>query len=50
MSIVQKIAIGIVGIGMATAVLLPDRQTVPVVGAFRQLFIGGLHTAITGNL
>jgi len=49
MSTVQKIAIGIVGIGLATAVLLPDRQTVPVIGAFRTLFTGSLHTAITGQ-
>lgn len=49
MSTVQKIALGIVGIGMATALLLPGRNTVGVIGAIRQLFTGGLHTAITGN-
>lgn len=48
MTVVQKVALGIVGIGMATAVLLPDRQTVPVLGEFRKLFTGSLHTAITG--
>lgn len=49
MSTLQKVALGVVGIGMATAVLLPDRQTVPVIGAIRQLFTGSLHTAITGQ-
>lgn len=49
MSTVQKVALGIVAIGGATAVLLPGRQTVPVVGAIRQLFTGSLHTAITGQ-
>lgn len=48
MSTVQKVAVGIVGIGMATALLLPGRQTVPVINAGRQLFQGSLHTAITG--
>jgi hypothetical protein len=48
MSTVQKVAVGIVAIGMATAVLLPGRNTVGVINAIRQLFTGGLHTAITG--
>jgi hypothetical protein len=48
MSAVQKIAMGIVAIGMATALLLPGRNTVGVVGAFQKLFQGSLHTAITG--
>jgi len=33
---------------MATAVLLPDRQTVPVLGAIQRLFTGSLGTAIRG--
>jgi hypothetical protein len=49
MSTVQKVALGIVGIGMATALLLPGRNTVGVIGAVQNLFQGGLHTAITGN-
>jgi hypothetical protein len=49
MSLAEKIGMGMVGIGMATALLLPDRQTVPVLGAIKNLFTGGLHTAITGN-
>ena len=36
-------------IGMATAILLPGRQTVPVIGAFQRLFSGSAHTVITGN-
>jgi hypothetical protein len=48
MSIVQKIAMGIVAIGMATAVLLPGRNTVGVIGAFQKLFQGSLGTAIEG--
>jgi hypothetical protein len=48
MTTVQKVAVGIVAIGMATAVLLPDRQTVPVIGAIQKLFQGALGTAIQG--
>jgi hypothetical protein len=45
---IQKVALGIVGIGMATALLLPGRQTVPVINAGRELFEGSLGTAIRG--
>lgn len=48
MSTVQKIAMGIVGIGLATALLLPGRNTVGVIGAIQKLFQGSLGTAITG--
>lgn len=48
MSTVQKIALGIVGIGMATALLLPGRNTVGVIGAIQKLFQGSLGTAIQG--
>lgn len=48
MSAFQKIALGIVGVGMATAVLLPGRQTVGVIGAIQKLFQGSLDTAIKG--
>ena len=48
MSAVEKIALAIVAIGMATALLLPDRQTVPVIGAVQKLFSGALGTAIQG--
>jgi len=47
-STVQKIALGIVGIGMATALLLPGRNTVGVIGAIQKLFQGSLGTAIQG--
>lgn len=40
---------GIVGIGLATALLLPGRNTAGVIGAIQKLFSGSLHTAITGN-
>jgi hypothetical protein len=49
MSTVQKVALGMVAIGMATALLLPGRNTTGVIGAVQKLFSGGLHTAITGN-
>ncbi|HXC83872.1 MAG TPA: hypothetical protein VNV62_18645 [Trebonia sp.] len=48
MSTVQKIAMGIVGIGLATALLLPGRNTVGVIGAIQKLFQGSLGTAIQG--
>jgi len=48
MSGVEKVALAIVAIGMATALLLPDRQTVPVIGAIQKLFSGALGTAIQG--
>jgi len=47
-STVQKIALGIVAIGMATALLLPGRNTVGVIGAIQKLFQGSLGTAIQG--
>lgn len=43
-------AIGmLMAIGMATAILLPGRQTVPVIGAVQRLFSGSAHTVITGS-
>lgn len=48
MSGLQKVAMGIVAIGMATALLLPGRQTVGVIGAIQKLFSGSLGTAIKG--
>jgi hypothetical protein len=47
-SAAEKIALAIVGVGMATAILLPGRQTVPVIGAIQKLFSGSLDTAIRG--
>jgi len=47
---VLKILIaGAVAIGMATAVLLPNRQTVPVLRAATNFTTGVLHTSITGQ-
>ena len=43
---VEKIAMGIVGIAMATTLLLPGRQTVPVINAVSNLFTGSLRTAM----
>lgn len=48
MSTVQKIAMGIVGIGLATALLLPGRQTVGVLNAIQNLFGHSLDVAIKG--
>jgi hypothetical protein len=48
MSNITKIAMGIVGIGMVTALVLPNRNTVGVIGAVQKLFSGALGTAITG--
>lgn len=49
MSTIQKVALGIVGIGMITALLLPGRNVTSAIGAIQKLFSGSLHTAITGN-
>jgi hypothetical protein len=46
MTTAEKIAMGIIGIGMATTLLLPGRQTVPVINAVRNLFTGSLATAM----
>lgn len=46
MSTVEKVAMGIIGIGMATTLILPGRQTIGVVNAFTGLFRGSLATAM----
>jgi hypothetical protein len=48
MPVAQKIAAGLVAAMVATAVLLPGRQTVPVIKAGQNLLTGAEHTAITG--
>jgi len=48
MSAAQKVALAIVGVGMVTALTLPGRQTVGVIGAIQKLFSGSLNTAIKG--
>jgi hypothetical protein len=48
MNDITKIAMGIVGVGMATAVLLRGTAAVNVLGAIEKLFSGSLNTAIEG--
>jgi len=43
---VQKIAMGIIGLGLVTTLILPDRQTPRVIDAFTNLFRGSLATAM----
>lgn len=50
MSVAQKFAGGLILIGVITALVLPNRQTVPVIGAVTGLVKGSEHTAITGNV
>lgn len=42
----QKIAMGIIGIGLITTLILPGRQTPAVIDAFARLFRGSLATAM----
>lgn len=46
MGTVEKVAMGIIGIGLVTTLLLPGRQTPAVVNAFTGLFRGSLATAM----
>jgi hypothetical protein len=46
MSTLQKAIMGIIGVAAVTTALLPGRQTVPVIGAVRQLSTGTLSTAM----
>jgi hypothetical protein len=48
MNNVTKVATLIVGVGMITALVLPDRQTPQVINAIKNLFDGALGTAIKG--
>lgn len=43
-----KIAVGIVAIGLVTALVLPGRQTAQVLKAAGSVFKGSLDTAIRG--
>lgn len=43
-----KIAVGIVAIGLVTALVLPGRQTAQVLQAAGGVFQGSLNTAIKG--
>lgn len=49
MTVAQKWAAGLIAIGMATALLLPGRQTVPTINAVTGLLRGSESTAITGQ-
>lgn len=46
MPAITKIAMGVIGIGLATTLLLPGRQTVGVIDAFTRLARGSLATAM----
>jgi hypothetical protein len=46
--VIQTLVAGLVTIGLATAVLLPGRQTPQVIGAAQKLLSGSLDTAIRG--
>lgn len=46
MGTVEKVAMGIVAIGMITTLVLPGRMTPQVINAFSGLFRGSLATAM----
>lgn len=46
MTTIEKVAMGIVGIALITTLILPDRQTVPVIGAVGNVFTGSLRAAM----
>lgn len=46
MTTVEKIAMGVIGIGMATTLVLPGRQTSKIIDAISNLFRGSLATAM----
>lgn len=46
MSQFQKVAMGVIGLAVITTLILPGRQTVPVINAFGQFTQGTLGTAM----
>lgn len=46
MQTAEKVLMGIIGVGMVTTLLLPGRQTAPVIDAFSRFFSGALGTAM----
>lgn len=46
MTTIEKVALGIVAIGLATTLLLPGRQTASVITASGNAFSGALRTAM----
>ena len=49
MSVAQQFVAGLIGIGMITALVLPDHRTAQVIDASRKLVTGSLRTAETGK-
>ena len=47
MTTVEKVTMGLIGIGMVTTLVLPGRQTTKVIGAISSLFRGSLATAMS---
>jgi hypothetical protein len=47
MTTAEKIAMGIIGIGMATTLVLPGRQTSKIIDSISSLFRGSLATAMS---
>lgn len=50
MGTVEKVAVGIVTVGLVTTVLMRADGASKVIDAFRRLFQGSLGTAITGRV
>lgn len=46
MTTLEKVALGVVAVAMATTLLLPDRQTARVITAGGNAFSGALRTAM----
>lgn len=46
MSTVQKLGLAVISLGVITTLILPGRQTVPVLGAVTNLSTGVLGTAM----
>jgi hypothetical protein len=47
---VTKVLLAIVGVGMVTTAILPNRQTAKVIDAVRKLFTGSLATAMASGV
>ncbi|MFB6976935.1 hypothetical protein ACFWBG_34735 [Nocardia salmonicida] len=46
MTTVERVAMGIIGVAMATTLILPGRQTSKVIDSVNYLFRGSLATAM----
>jgi hypothetical protein len=46
MGTIERVALAIVGVALATTLVLPERQTTKVIGAVSSLFRGSLATAM----